>query len=326
MEKLDHLHEPVLAYARKDFALLKENMTIRAALEEIRQHGVGERIIYFYVTDERGRLVGVVPTRRLLTAPHNKHLSEIMITAVITIPSTATVFEACEYFAVYKFLAFPVVDQQLHMIGVVDVNLFTEEVTDFAEREQSEAVFESIGFRINQVRDAAPTKAFRYRFPWLLATIGSGSICAILAGAFEATLAQSLVIAFFMALVLGLGESVSMQSMTVTVQALRVTKPTLRWYLTTLRREAGTALLLGAASGIVVGVIVTLWRGVGLPALVIGASILLSLFMACVLGLTIPWLLHVLKLDPKIAAGPVTLALADLATLLFYLTMASWVL
>jgi len=32
------------------------------------------------------------------------------------------------------------------------------------------------------------------------------------------------------------------------------------------------------------------------------------------------------KLDHKIAAGPVTLALADLATLLFYLTMASWVL
>jgi magnesium transporter len=326
MKKLDHLHEPVLAYARKDFALLKENMTVRAALEEIRQHGVGERIIYFYVTDERGRLMGVVPTRRLLTAPPDKRLSEIMITAVITIPATATVFEACEYFAVHKFLAFPVVDEQLHMIGVVDVSLFTEEVTDFAERKQSEAVFESIGFRINQVRDAAPTKAFRYRFPWLLATIGSGSICAILAGAFEATLAQSLVIAFFMALVLGLGESVSMQSMTVAIQALRVTKPTLRWYLTTLKREAATALLLGAACGIVVGLIVTLWRGVGLPALVIGASILLSLFMACVLGLTIPWLLHVLKLDPKIAAGPVTLALADLATLMFYLTIASWVL
>ena len=122
---------------------------------------------------------------------------------------------------------------------------------------------------------------------------------------------------------LGLGESVSVQSMAVTIQALRSKRPTLRWYLETLRREVTTALLLGAACGLLVAAIVWLWLGAGWPAVVIGASIWTSLLMACVLGLSIPSVLHALRLDPKIAAGPLTLALADLLTLLFYLSIAS---
>jgi len=154
----------------------------------------------------------------------------------------------------------------------------------------------------------------------------SGTACALLASAFALTLAQSLVLAFFLTLVLGLGESVSIQSMTVTIQALRATRPTLRWYLRTFRREVATALLLGAACGLVVGAIVWFWRGAGWPALVIGSSILSSLFMACLLGLSIPSLLHALRLDPKIAAGPLTLALADVTTLLLYFSIANWLL
>ena len=54
----------------------------------------------------------------------------------------------------------------------------------------------------------------------------------------------------------------------------------------------------------------------------IGGSIALSLVTACLFGLGVPSLLHWLKLDPKIAAGPVTLALADFFALVFYFTGA----
>lgn len=293
------------------------------ALESIRRQGVGEKIIYFYVTDEEGRLMGVVPTRRLLTAPLAQSLGEIMIGKIITIPSTATVFEACEFFVLYRFLAIPVVDEEKRIVGVVDVGVFAREMFDIAEREQTDEVFESLGFRISQVREASPLKAFRFRFPWLLATIGSGVLCALMIGAFETTLAKSLVLAFFMALVLGLGESVGIQSMTLTIQALRFSKPEFRWYLAAFRREGKTALLLGLACGLTVGLIVWLWRGTGMAAIAIGGSILLSLSASSVLGLTVPSVLHALKLDPKIAAGPVTLALADLCTILVYFTVAA---
>jgi magnesium transporter len=322
----EHLNEPVLPFARRDFTALAHDLTIEEALAAIRSHGVGEKVIYFYVVDEAQRLVGVVPTRRLLTAQLDQKLADLMIRNVIAIPHTATVLDACECFTLHKFFAFPVIDAERRVVGVVDVGLFTEEVFDIAEREQTEGVFEAIGFRVSQVRDASPLRAFRFRFPWLLTTIVSGTFCAFLAKLYELTLAKSLVLAFFLTMILGLGESVSIQSMTVTIQALRAHRPTLRWFWRALRREATTSLLLGATCGLLVGLIVWFWRGERTAAGVIGASVMISLCAACLAGLSVPALLHALKLDPKIAAGPVTLALADICTLLFYFSLAKFLL
>jgi magnesium transporter len=83
-----------------------------------------------------------------------------------------------------------------------------------------------------------------------------------------------------------------------------------------------TAILLGVACGFIVGVIAWFWRNDVSAAFVIGGSIALSLVTACALGLGVPSLLHRLKLDPKIAAGPVTLALADFVALVIYFTSA----
>lgn len=324
----EHLNEPVTAVARRDVATLREDQSVGEALELIRGRGelLGEKVVYFYVVDKDDRLIGVLPTRRLLTSAPQVPLRNIMVRKVLSIPQAATILQACEAFVMHKLLAFPVVDSEKRIVGIVDVGLLADEAFDLAEREETDALFESIGFRISEVRDASPWKAFRYRFPWLLATIASGTVCAVLAGFFEMTLAQSLILAFFLTLVLGLGESVSIQSVAVTIQLLRAVEPSFRWYVKAFLREAGTALLLGAACGALVGLIAWVWRGTGLEGFVIGLSIFLSLCMACFLGLTVPTVLHALKLDPKVAAGPLTLALTDVFTLLFYFGVASFLL
>jgi magnesium transporter len=320
--ELAHLEQPVLPYARKDFPELRESFTVQQALDAIRKQGVGEKVIYFYVVDAQERLLGVVPTRRLLTAPLDQPLGEVMMQRVVALPSSASILDACELFVIHRFLAFPVIDDQHRIIGVVDVGLFTSEVLDMGERERTDEVFEALGFRISQARTARPWRAFGLRFPWLLATIGSGTLSAVIASLFASTIAKTLVLAFFMTLVLALAESVGMQSMAMNVQALRSVRPSWRWFAQALQHEFGTALFLGGACGAVVVGLICAWRGVGPPAFVIGASVAVSLCAASVFGLTVPALLHWLRLDPKIAAGPVTLALTDVCTLLCYLGLA----
>src|SRR5947207_2403414 len=328
--RIPDFHTSVVDHARKDFPLLDAQMTVGDALGRIRREGVGERVIYFYAIDEQKRLVGVVPTRRLLTAPLETPLRRIMVPRVVAVPATATVLDACEFFVLYKFLAFPVVDEQRRVIGIIDANLFTEEILEAGETEDryrpaapvSPEFFEALGFRIEQIRGASPWRIFRFRFPWLLVTVAGGTLSAILAGFFEGTLAHSLVLAFFLTMVLGLNESVSMQSMSVTIHALRSVSVTRQWLATAFRREVTTALLLGISCGFVVCVIAWVWRHDLRAAAVIGGSIALSLITACVFGLAVPSLLHRLKLDPKIAAGPVTLVLADFIALVIYFTSA----
>ena len=355
------LQAPILDYARPDFTTLQESLTIAEALERIRREGVGERIIYFYVTNADGKLVGVLPTRRLLTAPADQPLSAVMVRRVAAIPQTATLLEACDLFVLYKFLSFPVVDAHRHMVGVVDVSLLTEELLSAndgpassvsalpAENAAAAAtatpavpprpadkplapvalslrpneIFELLGFHLAQVREGtSPWRVFRFRFPWLLATIASGTLCALLSGLFAATLARSIVIAFFLTMVLGLNESLSIQAMSVTIQALRAAPLGWRWFVGALRREMASALLLALGCGITVALVVLAWQRAPWAALVIGGSIALSLLSATFFGVSVPTLLHALKLDPKIAAGPVTLALADIFALLCYFTLA----
>ena len=329
VSRLPDFNDPIAGHCRVDQPLLKADMTVEQALGAIRQQGLGERIIYFYVVDEHDRLAGVLPTRRLLTAPPRTTLGELMVKRVIAIPATATVLDACEFFVLYKFFAFPVVDADRHVIGVVDIGLFTAEMLEEREENitaQADEIFEALGFRLSHLRGASAWRVFRHRFPWLLATIFGGTMCALLAGAFEATIASSVVIAFFLTMVLGLNESVSMQTMTVTIQALRSQAVTSSWFKMAFLRELRSAVLLGLGCGALVVMIVLLWRKELTAALAIGGSIGLSLVTACLFGLSIPSLLHSLKLDPKIAAGPVTLAITDFVALAFYFGIASLVL
>ena len=326
-------NSPVVEHARKDFPLLDAESTIAEALERIRREGIGERVIYFFAVDHEKRLVGVLPTRRLLTASLETPLRQIMVQRVVAIPANATVLDACEFFVLYKFFAFPIVDEHRRVLGVIDVSLFAEEILQAGEREDRsrgggtapvhDDIFEALGFHLEQLRGASPWRAFRFRFPWLLVTVAAGTASAFLAGAFEATLGSALVIAFFLTMVLGLNEAVSAQSMSVTIQALRSASVTWRWFATAFRRELGTALLLGCGCGLLVLAIAWLWRSDLSAALVIGGSIAVSLVTACLYGLGIPSVLHRWQLDPKIAAGPITLALADFTALVIYFT-AAW--
>jgi magnesium transporter len=314
-----HLNEPVLSHARRDVPLLRAEMTVEGALAQIRQTGVGEKIIYFYVADADDKLLGVVPTRRLLVNPLNKRIDEIMVANVLAIPHTATLLEVCEMFVLHKFLAFPVVDDARRIRGVIDVSFFAAEVFGMSEDEPHNEIFETIGLHVDQLRNASPAKAFRHRFPWLLGTIGSGTICAFLGGAFEATLAQAITIAFFLPLVLGLNESVAMQSMSLSLQAMHGRK--LRWDWRSLRREFAASALLALGAAVIVGVIAVVWRRSVSAALVLSATILVSLILAGAVGFIIPILLRRGQRDPKLAAGPIALAIVDVLALLFYFTL-----
>ncbi|MBV9733667.1 MAG: magnesium transporter [Verrucomicrobia bacterium] len=316
----EHMQRPVREFARHDFVQLPQTMRVGEAVDFIRDYrSPGQSLIYFYVVDDALRLTGVLQTRALLTAQPDEPLTDVMIRHVIAIPETASVLEACEFFVLHKFLAFPIIDRERRLKGVVDINLFNEEVFGIPKTETSDDLFQAIGFHIAQARSASPLQVFRFRFPWLLVTIAGGTVCAFVAQAHEKTLQQVLVVAFFLTLALALGESVAVQSLALVLETLRLHRVTPIWFWNTCKREVITALPLAAASGVIVFIVVWILDHEIWPAAVIGASLAFGVGAACLLGISIPTLLHVAKLDLTIAAGPITLAATDIAMLLLYL-------
>ncbi|MCB5247638.1 MAG: magnesium transporter [Candidatus Cloacimonetes bacterium] len=318
--------QPIKDLMHGDYIAFPETATVREALDFIRFSETKPRILYFYVVDDDNKLTGVVSTRMLLTAKLEARLNDVADHRVRCIRQEAELMDVMADFVVHKYLAMPVVDGDKHLVGIIDATSLTENVADIMERDQVDEVFEAIGYRVSQISGASPLKAFRLRFPWLLASVAGGLLSAVMTSRFEHVLAVALVLSFFLTLILGLGESVSMQSMTVTIQALRHRKPTLKWFTREAMKELGTALLLGLGCGVLVGGVVWLWQKEVAPALVVGGSLVLTLVTANLVGLFIPSALHALKLDPKIASGPLALTISDLFTISIYFSLASFVL
>lgn len=322
----EHLDEPITQFMRTEVTTLSADHTAEQALIALRGSGIGERIVYLYVVESDNTLVGVVPTRTLLLARPDRTIRQIMQPRVVAVPAHASVLVACELFVMHRFLAFPVVDTQNRLLGMVDVSLFTDEVFQLAEQRQIEDVFQLIGVHVVEAQRASPTRSFLARFPWLLANIIGGIGSAIIVGLFEWVLELRILLALFVPVVLALAESVSIQSMTITLATLHGRRVKLRRFALSLVRELATAAMLGAVSGLAVGGVAFIWHRDLLMGLAIAISIALSMITACLLGVILPSAVHAFRGDPKIAAGPITLATADLATLLFYFALAGSIL
>jgi magnesium transporter len=258
--------------------------------------------------------------------PPGTRVADIMVREVTVLPQTATVMDACEFFILHRLLAFPVVDPQRRIIGVVDVELYTSELTDLDRTARSDDLFQLVGVHYAEAQLASPLRAFRTRFPWLLANVAGGVLAALLLGVFQADLQHAVALALFIPVVLTVSEGVSMQSVSLALQALHGQRPRIRSILRKARWEAVTGVFLGVAcAGLVAGV-ARIWLGPSRVAFILFGGIVGSVACATVIGVLVPNLLRLLRQDPRVAAGPLALASADMATLLVYFSLAHWLL
>ena len=321
----DILDHPVTQHLRFDFCRLRADQTVGEALADLRIQQPQGRIIYFYVMDDADRLVGVVPTRRLLLSPPEAKIAQIMVASVVTLPHTATVRQACELFLAHHYLAFPVMHGE-RMIGIVDVEVFAEGIDDLERTKQQSDLFQLMGVRLSAAQQASPWLAFRSRFPWLLCNIGGGILAAILANAFEPLLIKVVSLALFVPVVLALSESVAIQSVTLALVCLHGQPPTWNALRTRLAREAATGAMLGLACGAILACVVLAWLGNTKLALCLLTGIGLGVTVSAVFGLGMPYALRLFKSDPQVASGPIALVIADMLTLTVYFSVANWLL
>ncbi len=304
--------------------ILKASDTIEEGLANLRKEGVDDHIIYFYVIDEENRLLGVVDTRQLLLSDPKTKVKEVARTSLITLSEDQTLADALEIFDHHKLLALPVVDAKGVLKGAIDVEQYMEESYDLANARHRRDVFQMLGLTLEE--KVSVFRGYKMRMPWLFCNMFSGIICAIISRINEQVISQFLVLAMFIPLVLTLSESVSMQTMTQSLQILKKPKITLRYALSRTFREGKIVALISITSALLVGMISLFWGDGSVASLTIGVGIFVSVIISACFGMLLPMFLHTFALDPKVASGPVVLMFADTVTTLFYLTLASWLL
>lgn len=316
------MSDPVTLLTREnlseDFVAVGIDDTAAQALEKIRAAPETREVFYCYACDPDGRLVGVVPIRKLIRASPDQKIAELMSTRIVKLPLGAPDSIAQDFFATYRFLAFPVVDSfgriagMLELDRVVDTSMFE----DYEGRVRGE-VFSFVGLPQDEMAERHPLRRAAKRLPWLLVNIGGGLLAATQARWFDSVVEAVAVTAAFIPMVLVLSESLGVQ--TTAVAAAMVSEARMDW------REIGREILATSLAGSFAACLVAL-IGLGFAhhlafagALLVAIAVSTS-FAAC-LGAVLPVAFRRFKVDPHLASAPLVLAISDNLTLLIYFSL-----
>ena len=322
---LDHdLKKPLKDCLTPIDFFVRGDLTIKENLRFLQGRHLEHKIIYFYVVDENHKLLGIVPTRKMLLCKPDTLIETIMDQNVIRANIDQTVLEAIEMMEKKRLLAIPVVDEDGRLLGAIDVQTYLEDSFNAADTQHRIDVFQLIGLTLEEGKKISVKQGYRLRMPWIFCNMIGGLLCAIISRYNEVVLSKVLILAFFIPLVLTLSESISMQSMTQSLQTVKNSKTSFKYLYLRAIKEWKIVFLIALSSGLTIGSASLLWGDGIKPSFVIGFGILISVMLSSIFGTLIPILLHSKKLDPKVASGPVVLTLADVLTTFLYLSLASW--
>jgi len=106
-----------------EFVSVPATLTAAQTIDRLRElEPDAETIYYVYVTDDDGRLVGVLSLRDLIVSKPDVSISEVMIKEPVAVGVLADQDEVAQVVAHYNLLAVPVVDDEGRLAGIVTVD------------------------------------------------------------------------------------------------------------------------------------------------------------------------------------------------------------
>src|SRR5262245_3639117 len=290
----------------KVFAL-SEDMTAGEAITTLQGSRDVEMVFYLYVVDGRRHLVGVISLRRLLLVSPATPLKRIMTTDLISVRTGTDQEEVARQVASYNILAIPVVDDENKLVGVITV----DDVIDVIKDEATEDVYRLAGVAGDDRVFSTVTESLRKRVPWLEVNLVTAFIAASVVALFEGKIKDVPALAIFMPVVAGMGGNAATQTLTVIVRGIALGELTWANSRKALLKEAGVGVGNGIACGVVGALVVWVWKGNPWLGAILGAAMIINMFVAATAGTLIPLALRALKVDPALASSVFITTLTD---------------
>lgn len=305
-----------------NYATLSPDLTVREAIEKLRQEASSKETIYTsYVIDGKRRLMGVVDLTDLILAPSSKTVFDVMQSEPVFASISEDTEEVARKIAKYDLIAIPVVDNNEALVGIITV----DDIIDVSEEEtttdfQKMAPVGVIGMSI---KDASYWLLFKKRIVWLLALVVANIFSGAGIAYFENTISTAVALVFFLPLLIGSGGNAGTQSSTLMIRAISTGDVKLKDWLKLIFKEVGVALMIGVAMGLAISII-GLLRGGPQIAVVVSMTMVIIVLAGSLIGVSLPFIFTRLKMDPATASGPLIASLADITGIFIYFSIANW--
>jgi magnesium transporter len=301
------------------FIALDEKMTAQEAIDSIRAADENDAVLYLYVIDEVRRLRGVVPIRRLVSAPPDSRCGDLSIEVPVSVQPEADQEEVARVVARYDLLAVPVTDVDGTMLGVITV----DDVIDVITEEATEDIYHLAGLSEEDRVFTTAGLAIRKRLPWMLLNLGAVFLLAAVIGLFQSTIEEIVALAFFLPVVAGMGGNGGIQTLTVITRGIALGEIEFSTGLRTMVKEIGVGLAIGSICGLLSAGAAYLWRGSVMLGVVLFAAMVTTLMVASLLGAAVPLALKAVRQDPALGAGVIVTTLTDAVAFSVFLGTAT---
>jgi magnesium transporter len=305
------------------FVALDEKMTAQEAIDSIRSFsGDNESILYLYVVDEQRALSGVVPLRRLVSAPPSRSIAELTIQDPVSVNAEADQEEVAELVRRYDLLAIPVTDVDGHMLGVITV----DDVIDVITEEATEDMYHLAGLSEDDRVFSPAHLSVRKRLPWMFLNLCTAFVAAWVVGLFERTIEQMVALAVFMPVVAGMGGNGGIQALTVITRGIALGEIEFSSGIRAALKELAVGLAIGGAMGVLSAGVAYLWQGNPYLGVVLFLAMVITMAVAGLLGAAVPLLLKALNQDPALGSGVIVTTFTDVFAFFSFLGIGTMLL
>jgi magnesium transporter len=316
-----------------EYIAVTREWTVSQVLGHIRKNGRAiESLDFIYVLDAKGKLIDDIRMREILVTPLRSRVSKLMDETFVCLKSSDTKEEAVQVFRKYDRSALPVVDNDGFLLGIVTIDdaldvveeIDTQEIQKFGGLEALEYPY---------VRTPL-LELVKKRAGWLVILFLGEMLTATAMGYFEHEIAQAVVLALFVPLIISSGGNSGSQAATLIIRAMALQEITLRDWWLVMRREVISGLLLGLVLGSIGFMRIGIWSMFSdiygphwmLVAMTVSFSLVGVVIWGTLSGSMLPFVLRRFGFDPASSSAPFVATLVDVTGLIIYFSFAAMIL
>ena len=316
-----------------EYVSLRPSMTVEEAILRIRRTGVDKETIYTcYVTKDR-RLIGMVTVKDLLLCSDDETpIADIMEENVISVGTHDDQEEVAQMFTKYNFLALPVVDTELRMVGIITF----DDAMDVLEEEATEDM-EVMAAMLPSDKPYAREgvmELVKRRIPWLLILMLSSTFTGLIITHFEGALAACAALTAFIPMLMGTGGNSGSQASVAIIRALSLDEVEFKDLPWIIWKEIRVSVLCGVGLAVCNFAKMLLLDRMLMQnpditimvALVVSVTIIFVVLLAKTIGCILPIAAKKIGLDPAVMASPMITTIVDALSLLAYFAVANAIL
>jgi magnesium transporter len=313
---------------------VRPHWTVGQVLQHIKVHGrKAETLNYLYVVDAHQNLIDDIQVGKFLLADSDTKVDALMDNSFLFLRTTMNREDAIGEFEKYDRGALPVVTENGVLVGIVTI----DDILDVVEQRDTEDIQKFGGLEALDLPyvDTPLFQMVQKRAGWLVILFLSEMLTTTAMGYFENEIAQTIVLALFIPLIISSGGNSGSQAATLIIRAMALKEITLKDWWFVMRKELFSGLMLGGILGMIGFIRILVWQKTGLynygvhwlsVCYTVSFSLVGVVLWGTLSGSMIPFLLRKARLDPATSSAPFVATLVDVTGLIIYFTIASFLL